>query len=47
MGSKKFPSTNEYSSFISLNAGMDNAYTSDTETNYHFEIATTKFNEGV
>lgn len=29
MGSRKFPRHNEYSEFMSLNSGMDNAYTSD------------------
>lgn len=36
MGSNKFPSHNEYSSFITNNSGSDNAYTSDEETNYYF-----------
>ena len=36
MGSRKFPGTNEYSEFISLNSGYDNAYTSDEETTYYF-----------
>lgn len=47
MGSKKFPEHNEYSSFISNNSGMDNAYTSDVQTNYYFEIKNSKFNEAV
>jgi len=47
MGSEKYPRHNEYSEFMSLNSGMDNAYTSDEETNYYFEIATNKFAEGV
>jgi insulysin len=47
MGSRKFPRHNEYSEFISLNSGMDNAWTSDEETNYYFEIANGKFLEGV
>lgn len=47
MGSKKFPSHNEYSSFMSTNSGYDNAYTSDTETNYYFEIQNSAFNEAV
>ena len=36
MGSEKYPRHNEYSEFISLNSGTDNAYTSDDETNYQF-----------
>lgn len=47
MGSTKFPSHNEYSSFISTNSGMDNAYTSDSETNYYFEIKNSAFVEAV
>jgi insulysin len=47
MGSKKFPVHNEYSSFINQNSGMDNAYTSDIETNYYFEVANDAFVEGV
>jgi len=39
MGSKKYPVHNEYSSFLSNNAGFDNAYTDLMHTNYHFEIA--------
>lgn len=45
MGSKKFPVHNEYSSFINQNSGMDNAYTSDVETNYYFEISNKAFFE--
>ena len=29
MGSRKFPSSSEYSNFISINSGYDNAYTTD------------------
>lgn len=47
MGSRKFPKHNEYSEFMSLNSGMDNAFTSDEETNYYFEIANNKFPEAV
>jgi len=32
---------------MSLNSGMDNAFTSDEETNYYFEIANNKFPEAV
>lgn len=47
MGSGKYPIHNEYSEFMTLNAGYDNAFTDDTETNYYFDIATDKFIEGV
>jgi insulysin len=32
---------------MSLNSGSDNAWTSDDETNYYFEIANNRFLEGV
>lgn len=38
MGSTKYPEHNSYSSFITNNSGFDNAYTSDSETNYYFEV---------
>ena len=47
MGSTKFPSHNEYSSFMSTNSGFDNAYTSDEETNYYFEIKNDSFVEAI
>lgn len=47
MGSSKYPAENEYSEFISLNAGHDNAFTDDLETNYYFDIGAAKFLEGV
>ena len=39
MGSKKYPSENEYSEFIKNSGGYSNAYTSLTNTNYHFECS--------
>lgn len=47
MGSARFPLHNEYSEFMTHNAGYDNAFTDDLETNYYFEIASSKFIEGV
>jgi len=38
MGSEKFPEEKEYSEFISQHAGDDNAWTSEIDTNYYFEI---------
>ena len=32
---------------MSLNSGFDNAYTSEEETNYYFEIANKAFPEAV
>ena len=42
MGTEKYPSENEYSEYIANNGGMSNAYTSLTDTNYHFDSS----NEG-
>ena len=42
MGTEKYPSENEYSEYIANNGGMSNAYTSLTDTNYHFDCS----NEG-
>ena len=36
MGSEKYPAENEYSEFITNNGGYSNAWTSLTDTNYHF-----------
>lgn len=38
LGTKKFPQTGEYQAFISRYGGSDNAYTSDANTNYFFDI---------
>ena len=46
-GSKKYPKDNEYKKFISENAGSCNAYTSMTNTNYHFEVSNEAFKNGV
>jgi insulysin len=43
MGTEKYPSENEYSEYISNNGGMNNAYTSLTNTNYHFDCSTEGF----
>ena len=39
MGTTKFPDENDYSDYLSKNSGMSNAYTSQEETNYFFEVA--------
>lgn len=39
MGSEKYPSENEYTKFLSQNGGSSNAYTSDTNTNFYFDVA--------
>jgi insulysin len=38
MGTKKYPSENEYSSYLSNHGGHSNAYTAAEDTNYYFEI---------
>jgi insulysin len=43
MGSKKYPDSNDFMSSINNNGGKTNAYTSDTDTNYHFTIEPEKF----
>ncbi|KAJ2077677.1 metalloprotease [Coemansia sp. RSA 988] len=39
MGSEKYPLESDYSSYIFNNSGVYNAYTSDTQTTYFFDIA--------
>ncbi|KAJ7286255.1 Metalloenzyme, LuxS/M16 peptidase-like protein [Mycena rebaudengoi] len=41
MGTEEFPRENEYSEFLAKNNGGSNAYTSTSNTNYHFNVATT------
>ena len=47
MGTKKYPSENEYSSFIEKHGGSDNAFTELEYTLYHFDIAQEKLFEGI
>lgn len=47
MGTKKYPSHDEYSNFIKMNGGYDNAYTSDEVTNYFFEVDHNAYPEAV
>ena len=47
MGTEKYPGENEYSQFIQNNGGMNNAYTSLTNTNYHFDCSNESFEEGL
>ena len=46
-GTEKYPSENEYSEFMSKNGGSNNAYTSLTNTNYHFNCSNEAFEEGL
>jgi len=47
MGTKKYPSENEYSEFIKNHGGSENAYTSTMHTNYYFSIANANFSEAL
>ncbi|KAJ3281261.1 Insulinase (Peptidase M16) [Rhizoclosmatium sp. JEL0117] len=38
MGNSKYPSENEYSSFLSANGGSSNAFTAADHTNYYFDV---------
>ncbi|KAJ7256509.1 Metalloenzyme, LuxS/M16 peptidase-like protein [Mycena haematopus] len=40
MGTEQFPRENEYSEFLTKNNGSSNAYTSTSNTNYYFNVAT-------
>jgi len=42
-GTEKYPSENEYAEFITNNGGYNNAFTSLTDTNYHFEVSNEAF----
>ena len=46
-GTDKYPGENEYSEFIKNNGGYDNAWTSLTDTNYHFECSNEAFEEAI
>ncbi|KAF7323964.1 Insulin-degrading enzyme [Mycena kentingensis (nom. inval.)] len=41
MGTEQFPKENEYAEFLAKNNGHSNAYTSTSNTNYRFTVATT------
>ncbi|ESK89443.1 insulin-degrading enzyme [Moniliophthora roreri MCA 2997] len=40
MGTENFPKENEYSKYLAKNNGYCNAYTSDSNTNYYFDVST-------
>ncbi len=40
LGTEKYPSENEYQSFLQQHSGSSNAYTSGCHTNYYFDVAT-------
>jgi len=43
MGTKKYPNQNDYSSYITSNSGMNNAYTAYLDTNYFFDCSNSAF----
>ena len=47
MGTKKYPDEEEYSQYIKDKGGMNNAYTSLTNTNYHFDCSNEGFEGAV
>ena len=47
MGTKKYPSENEFYEFLNKNSGDSNAYTSEDITNYYYEISNEAFEESL
>jgi insulysin len=47
MGSEKYPEQNEYHSYIQINGGQDNAFTSDTMTCYYLALETSFLKKGI
>ena len=45
LGTAKYPEANAYGNFMQSNGGYNNAYTSLTDTNYHFEVSNEGFEE--
>ena len=46
-GTDKYPDESEYMEFLSKNDGSDNAFTSMTDTNFHFAVSNEAFEEGL
>jgi insulysin len=46
-GTEKYPRENEYSEFIKNNGGYENAFTSLSDTNYHFDCSNEAFEEAL
>lgn len=44
LGTQKYPSENDYNSYLSKNSGYSNAFTSSTHTNYYFETKNDSLN---
>jgi insulysin len=47
MGTEKYPNENEYSDFIKNQGGYNNAFTSLSDTNYHFEVSNDGFEKAL
>lgn len=47
MGTEKYPDENEYAKFVENNGGMNNAYTSLTNTNFHLDVSNKAFEEAL
>ena len=47
MGTAKYPRENEYAEFIQNAGGMSNAYTSLTNTNFHFDCSNEALEEAL
>lgn len=47
LGTESYPKEGEYAQFLSEHGGSDNAYTSDEETVYYFNINTSHIKDGL
>ena len=47
MGSEKYPEQNDYHSYIQINGGYDNAFTSDNMTCYYLSLETSYLKKGI
>ena len=47
MGSEKYPEQNDYHSYIQINGGQDNAFTSDNMTCYYLSLETSFLKKGI
>ncbi|KAK0722768.1 Metalloenzyme, LuxS/M16 peptidase-like protein [Lasiosphaeria miniovina] len=45
MGTKKYPTENDYSQYLAAHSGSGNAWTASTSTNYHFELSAKPSND--
>ena len=46
-GNEKYPDENEYMTYMANNAGTNNAYTSNTDTNFFFSVSNEAFEGGL